>query len=74
MMAHDGPSRQAASHTPAGLCASCRHVRVVESDRGSIFYQCRRAATDARFARYPALPVRWCPGYEPGAGEDRAGG
>jgi hypothetical protein len=52
----------------AGLCAHCRHVAIHETARGSRFYRCRRAETDARFARYPALPVRACPGYEPAGG------
>src|SRR5262249_17148573 len=40
-----------------GLCASCRHVRRVETERGSVFYRCARAATDPRFRKYPPLPV-----------------
>ena len=51
-----------------GLCVFCRHVRTLVSDRGSTFYQCRLAATDERFARFPRLPVRSCSGYEPEAG------
>ena len=47
-----------------GLCATCKHVRVVRSDRGSVFYQCLLAATDSRFAKYPRLPVLRCSGYE----------
>ena len=47
-----------------GLCATCRHSRVIRSDRGSVFYLCRRAATDSRLAKYPVLPVLTCPGYE----------
>ena len=47
-----------------GLCARCRHVRPVESGRGSVFYLCRRAATDPRLDQYPRLPVRACPCYE----------
>jgi hypothetical protein len=47
-----------------GLCATCRHVRVVRSDRGSEFYQCLLAATDPRFRKYPPLPVLQCAGYE----------
>lgn len=54
-----------------GLCARCRHVQVVESLRGSRFYLCRRSATDARFPRYPRLPVLACVGYEEAAA-DRA--
>src|SRR5262249_43102550 len=47
-----------------GLCALCRHARRVESTRGSVFWQCGRAATDARFPRYPRLPVLRCDGFE----------
>ena len=47
-----------------GLCASCRHVRRVETERGSVFYRCTRAATDPRFRKYPPLPVVRCEGYE----------
>ena len=47
-----------------GLCEECAHVRVIRSDRGSVFYLCRLAATDRRFARYPTLPVIVCSGYE----------
>ncbi|MGA9980503.1 MAG: hypothetical protein WBQ08_17925 [Candidatus Sulfotelmatobacter sp.] len=47
-----------------GLCADCRFVRVVESDRGSQFYLCERSATDPTFPKYPRLPVLQCRGYE----------
>ena len=49
---------------PIGLCATCRHARVVRSSRGGTFYLCRLAETDARFSRYPRLPVLRCAGYE----------
>ena len=48
----------------AGLCASCKHARVIRSDRGSVFYLCRRSATDPSYPQYPRLPVRSCQGYE----------
>ncbi len=48
-----------------GLCAACRHARLVGSDRGSVFYFCKRSETDPKFPKYPALPVLECPGYEP---------
>lgn len=48
----------------AGLCNSCVQQRVIVSDRGSAFSMCRLAAFDARFARYPRLPVVRCDGYE----------
>lgn len=47
-----------------GLCLGCRHARVVETPR-SRFWRCGLAATDARFARYPRLPVIACSGYQP---------
>jgi hypothetical protein len=52
-----------------GLCLSCRWMQVVTTRRGSIFYRCRRADTDPRFARYPALPMLQCVGYEEGRPE-----
>lgn len=47
-----------------GLCPGCAHVKVVSSDRGSTFVQCRLAKTDARFARYPPQPVLVCSGFK----------
>lgn len=46
----------------AGLCASCIHLRLIESPR-TLFVRCGLAATDPRFPRYPALPVFACAGY-----------
>ena len=48
-----------------GLCAECKHARVQRNARGSEFWRCLKAETDARFERYPRLPVSQCPGYEP---------
>ncbi len=48
----------------AGLCADCQFVRLVRSERGSVFYQCGKSFEDARFVKYPRLPVLQCPGYE----------
>jgi hypothetical protein len=55
----------AAATDRVGLCASCRHVDVVTSSRGSSFYLCTLSATRPEFPRYPVLPVRVCSGYEP---------
>lgn len=46
-----------------GLCATCEHSRVIESARGSRFWMCRLSETDARFRKYPPLPVLRCSGY-----------
>ncbi len=51
-----------------GLCASCKHVRAVRSDRDSVFYQCKRAATDPHYPLYPILPVLRCGGFEQESG------
>ncbi len=48
----------------AGLCGSCAQARRVESARGSVFLMCELSKTNPRFARYPALPVLRCSGYE----------
>ena len=64
----EGPERLALS---AGLCASCSHAEILRSKR-SAFLRCARAAADARFARYPTLPVLSCRGFEaaPAGGPD----
>jgi hypothetical protein len=46
-----------------GLCTNCRYARVVKNERGSAFFLCERSKTDARFVKYPALPVIACEGY-----------
>jgi len=56
------PDRREAER--AGLCATCQYDRIVRSDRGSVFHQCQRAATDPSFPQYPNLPVLHCRGYE----------
>lgn len=56
---------ESANHpTDAGLCATCLHCRVIRARRSS-FYMCERSFTDARFPRYPRLPVLQCIGYTP---------
>ncbi len=46
-----------------GLCATCKNVRRVTSDRGSRFYLCELSKADALFPKYPRLPVLKCSGY-----------
>jgi hypothetical protein len=50
---------------PAGLCESCRNVKVVETRKGSRFYLCTLSDVDARFPKYPRIPVLQCIGYAP---------
>ncbi len=47
-----------------GLCFTCRWMRATTTRRESTFFRCARAESDARFVKYPPLPVRACPGYE----------
>jgi len=49
-----------------GLCFTCRNARQVSTPR-STYWLCELAASDERFEKYPRLPVRSCPGYEPDA-------
>jgi hypothetical protein len=51
-----------------GLCVTCQHAAVIVSSRGSRFYRCERSRTDARFPRYPTLPVVTCIGWEQSSG------
>jgi len=46
-----------------GLCATCHHLEIVTSARGSVFYLCRLAMSDSRFTKYPVVPVLACAGY-----------
>ncbi len=50
---------------PAGLCATCRNLRVITSHKGNIYYLCGLAAVDNRYAKYPTLPVIDCAGFLP---------
>lgn len=49
---------------PAGLCETCRHVRVMQT-KTSRFYLCKLSATSDSFPKYPKLPVLRCTGHEP---------
>jgi hypothetical protein len=57
-----------------GLCAGCRFAALQRSARGGRFWRCRRADSEPGYLRYPPLPVRRCPGFEPGEPRDLAGG
>jgi hypothetical protein len=46
-----------------GLCASCRHSKIVRGANNR-FWLCLRSRTDPSFPRYPRLPVLSCRGYE----------
>ena len=46
------------------LCHTCRHMRAINSPRGSRFLLCRMSQEDERFAKYPPQPIVRCVGYE----------
>jgi len=54
--------------TRVGLCARCAHAAPQTNARGSRFWRCLRAEHDPRYARYPAVPVQACPGFDPAPG------
>jgi hypothetical protein len=63
------------SRVPGGLCDNCVHQKLVHTGRGSTFSMCLRHRTEPdRFPKYPQLPVRACPGYEPRPGHSTLSG
>jgi propionyl-CoA synthetase len=61
----DTISNAAALPVDPGICGDCRHALVKETNRGTAYLRCGRAAWDDRLVRYPRLPVASCEGYEP---------
>jgi len=49
---------------PVGVCDACIHHRAVSNRRGSRFHLCELSRRDARYAKYPPLPVLECEGFE----------
>jgi hypothetical protein len=47
-----------------GLCATCVNMKIIRSDRGSVFYQCLLSNKNPEFAKYPRLPVLRCAGWK----------
>lgn len=56
-----------------GLCSVCGYARRIVSGRGSTFWLCERSKRDPSFRKYPPLPVRTCPGFEPVIGPGTSG-
>jgi hypothetical protein len=57
--------------TPAGLCDTCRHQKVIRTGRGSEFSMCLLSREDPRFPKYPRVPVLECSGYRSGRSSTR---
>jgi hypothetical protein len=66
-MPHQVKANEGDERARVGLCFACRYARRIRSDRGSLFYFCGRSRTDARFEKYPRLPVISCVGFLPSA-------
>lgn len=49
---------------PRGLCPDCRHVRAIQSERGSTFWLCERSKREPQYPRYPPQPRVSCTGFE----------
>jgi hypothetical protein len=49
-----------------GLCLDCTHMRAAPADRDAGLFECLRSFSDPAYRQYPRLPVRDCPGYQPG--------
>ena len=63
-----------ADDAAGGLCRRCYWARVVTGGKGSRFLRCGRSDDDPRYARYPALPMRTCAGFEEAARGGEAAG
>lgn len=67
--AHENRKRQngppaGGAHGRQGLCPACLHVRILESERGSVFLFCQRSRREPVYSKYPPQPVRACTGFE----------
>ena len=47
-----------------GLCGACRHAKLTETRRSTVYLRCTRAAWDTSLSRYPRLPVTQCGGFD----------
>jgi len=68
----DGRVNDAGNSDQLAYARTCRHVGLIRSDRGAVFYLCTLSAVDTRFPKYPRLPVLSCVGYEKRSEESEA--
>ena len=61
---HESVEQADRTKASVGLCARCRFMQIVKSDRGSTFYMCQLSVTDPAYPKYPRLPVLRCLGYQ----------
>lgn len=48
----------------AGLCADCANAKKLRTKIDAVIYLCGLAAVQAKFPKFPRLPVLACAGYE----------
>ena len=48
-----------------GDCLDCGHAKTLTTKSKSAIFMCGRADKEPSYARYPALPLRDCPGRSP---------
>ncbi|MFY9469270.1 MAG: hypothetical protein WAP37_04055 [Solirubrobacterales bacterium] len=46
-----------------GLCDTCVNAKLIRNTRGSVFMMCMLHTVDARFPKYPPVPIIECRGY-----------
>lgn len=63
MPVHPG-ARELKPEPPRSLCERCRHVRVIQSAKGSVFLLCRRSEREPEYPKYPPQPVVDCRGFQ----------
>jgi|GEM_PF-3976531 len=45
------------------LCTSCKEVRLIKNNRGSVFLLCLKSKQNNSYSKYPVQPVLSCTGY-----------
>ena len=51
----------------SGVCRNCAYGRWLKTGGGGEIILCRLSDSDARFPKYPRLPMLSCPGWSPPA-------
>ncbi|MFK7734939.1 MAG: hypothetical protein AB8B50_02860 [Pirellulaceae bacterium] len=52
------------------ICLSCKHRRLVESGKGSVFLMCGVGLKNRQWPKYPPQPLSKCPHHAVSESED----
>ena len=63
-MSGNPTSKIPAHYAGSGLCALCKHVKLVAAAHDNVYILCGLHKTNPQFEKYPRLPVFKCSGYE----------